>query len=147
MSPISSRNSVPPLASTKSPRRVCVAPVNDPRTCPKSSLSSSASGTAAQLTATNGAFLRGPSAWMSRATSSFPVPVSPNTSTGVDVAATRRTSSFTARIPLLRPMRVPPGIASRTARRRATFSARIARSPIARSKSTRTTSSLNGLVT
>ena len=42
-------------ASTKRPARALVAPVNAPFTWPNSSLSSSASGSAAQLTATKGA--------------------------------------------------------------------------------------------
>ena len=54
MSPISSRKSVPPSASSNLPRRSSIAPVNAPLTCPKSSLSISSSGMAAQLTSTNG---------------------------------------------------------------------------------------------
>ena len=54
MSPISSRNRVPPSASTKRPRLGAVAPENAPRVCPKSSLSSRLSGRAVQFTATNG---------------------------------------------------------------------------------------------
>ena len=52
MSPTSSRNSVPPFASSKRPTRCAIAPVNAPRSCPKSSLSSSPVGMAAQLTLT-----------------------------------------------------------------------------------------------
>ena len=54
MSPISSRNSVPPSASSKRPMRVVNAPVNAPFSWPNSSLSSSSRGIAPQLTGTNG---------------------------------------------------------------------------------------------
>ena len=43
MSPISSRKSVPPSASSKRPRRRAAAPVNEPFSCPKSSERSSVS--------------------------------------------------------------------------------------------------------
>ena len=54
MSPISSRKSVPPLACSKRPIRWRSAPVKAPRSWPKSSDSSSVSGSAAQLTLTKG---------------------------------------------------------------------------------------------
>ena len=54
MSPISSRKSVPPWACSKKPRLRAEAPVNAPRSCPKSSLSMSSRGMAAQFTLTNG---------------------------------------------------------------------------------------------
>jgi hypothetical protein len=54
MSPISSRKSVPPCACSKKPRFLACAPVNAPRSWPKSSLSMSSRGMAAQLTFTNG---------------------------------------------------------------------------------------------
>ena len=53
MSPISSRKSVPPSASSKRPMRCAMAPVNAPRSWPKSSLSSRPVGMAAQLILTN----------------------------------------------------------------------------------------------
>ena len=77
MSPISSRNSVPPSAVSKVPRLRAAAPVNAPFSCPNSSLSSSVSVRAAHETATNGARWRGLRAWMARASSSLPVPLSP----------------------------------------------------------------------
>jgi len=52
--------------------------VNAPRTWPKSSESSSVSDSAPQLSATNGRSLRAELKWMARATSSFPVPDSPD---------------------------------------------------------------------
>ncbi len=48
-----------------------------PFTWPKSSLSMSSSGMAAQLTSTNGPEARRLPAWIARATSSLPVPFSP----------------------------------------------------------------------
>ena len=51
MSPTSSRNSVPPLHCSNLPIRLVAAPVNEPFSCPNSSLSRSVSGMAAQLTA------------------------------------------------------------------------------------------------
>ena len=62
---------------SRRPTRSRTAPVNAPRTCPKSSLSRSSPGSAAQLTATNGPPLRGEWAWSARATTSLPVPLSP----------------------------------------------------------------------
>ena len=59
MSPISSRNSVPLWACSKRPLRSPSAPVKAPRSWPKSSLSSSDSVSAAQLTLMKGASLRG----------------------------------------------------------------------------------------
>ena len=50
---------MPPLAASKSPGRSWVAPVNEPLAWPKSSDSSSVSGTAPQLMATNGPAVRG----------------------------------------------------------------------------------------
>ena len=59
MSPISSRNSVPPAACSMRPILVAIAPVNAPFSCPNSSDSSSCSGSASQLMATNGLPTRG----------------------------------------------------------------------------------------
>jgi len=70
---------VPPLATSKSPARSCVAPVKAPRACPNSSLSSSVSVTAPQLMATNTPWARAEQSWMSRAMRSFPTPLSPVT--------------------------------------------------------------------
>ena len=53
ISVISSRNRVPPSASSHKPARSRSAPVNAPRTCPKSSESINSDGIAPQLTATN----------------------------------------------------------------------------------------------
>ncbi len=51
--------------------------MNAPFTCPKSSDSRSDSGSAPQLTATNGLSRRALLKWRARATSSLPVPLSP----------------------------------------------------------------------
>ena len=77
MSPISSRNTVPPGAVSSRPALASFAPVNAPFSWPNSSLSSRPSETAAQLMATNGAFARGDRRWISCAITSLPTPVSP----------------------------------------------------------------------
>ena len=81
MSPISSRNSVPPSACSNLPARRASAPVKAPFSWPNSSLSISSRGIAAMLTATNGPPLRLPKSCSARATSSLPVPDSPAIST------------------------------------------------------------------
>lgn len=73
----SSMKSVPPSASSKRPRRVFTAPVKAPLAWPNSSLSSSDSEMAAQLTGTKGRELRRLWACSARETSSLPVPLSP----------------------------------------------------------------------
>ncbi len=87
-SPISSRKSVPPLAYSILPFLRASAPVKAPFSWPKSSLSSRFSGMAPQLMATKGPPFRLLEWCMARATSSFPVPLSPTTSTDVSVVAT-----------------------------------------------------------
>ena len=81
MSPISSRNSVPPSACSKRPRRMVCAPVKAPRSWPNNSLSSKSLGMAAVLIATNGPLVRGECLCNARATSSLPEPDSPVIST------------------------------------------------------------------
>ena len=103
MSPISSRNSVPPSACSKRPARWRSAPVNAPRSWPNSSDSSSVSGSAAQFTFTKGRAARGEPPWISPATSSLPVPVSPVRSTVERLGATRCASSTAACIAALSP--------------------------------------------
>lgn len=61
-----------------------------PRTCPKSSLSIDVGASAGPSTGTKGCSLHGPILWIVRATRSFPVPVSPEISTGDLVAAASR---------------------------------------------------------
>ena len=86
--PISSRKIEPPSASANLPRLVAVAPVKAPRTWPKSSDSSSVSGIAAQFTLMSGISRCALWWWISRATISLPVPVSPVMSTVLLVCAT-----------------------------------------------------------
>ena len=64
---ISSRKIVPVWAASNRPARLATAPVNEPRTWPKSSLSSRLSERAPQLTRTNGPLPRGESSWIARA--------------------------------------------------------------------------------
>ena len=64
-------------------------PLKAPLTCPKSSLSMRLSGMAPQSTPTNGSLARFDAAWMDRATTSLPVPVSPWMSSVVVVGAIR----------------------------------------------------------
>ena len=71
-----------------------MAPVNEPRSWPKSSDSSRLSVSAAQETATNGPAARGLSAWMARARTSLPLPDSPSTRiVELDLAAVRASSN------------------------------------------------------
>lgn len=102
-SPISSRKMLPPLASSNIPLRSLTAPVKAPRAWPNSSLSSSPSASAEQLTATNGRERRGLSSWMARAISSLPVPVAPRSSTVLSVGATRAMARSTSRIGVVLP--------------------------------------------
>ena len=89
MSPISSRNRVPPSACSNLPTCLAAAPVNAPFSCPKSSDSINSAGTAAQFNVMKGCPCRGDFSWMARATNSLPVPVSPRMQTRVSLAATR----------------------------------------------------------
>jgi hypothetical protein len=78
---------VPPWAAANSPGRSALAPVKAPRRLPNSSLSARASGSAPQLTGTNGPALP-LSACSWRAISSLPAPLSPAISTGTAAGAT-----------------------------------------------------------
>ena len=86
----SSRNIVPPSASSKYPLRASVAPVKAPFSCPKSSESIVPSGMAPQFTAIYLACLRAEYACIICGKNSFPTPLSPTTSTDRSVGATRR---------------------------------------------------------
>ena len=77
MSPISSRNRVPPSACSNRPRRIVAAPVKAPRSWPNNSLSNRSFGIAAVLMAMNGLAARGLCRCSANATSSLPVPDSP----------------------------------------------------------------------
>ena len=88
ISPISSRNSVPPSACRKRPSRRLSAPVKAPFSCPNNSDSRRLSVRAAQFTATHGPSLRWLWLWMARATSSLPVPDLPLINTVASEGAT-----------------------------------------------------------
>src|SRR5262249_14099433 len=78
-SPISSRSRVPSFANAKAPLRSVNAPVNAPRSCPKNSLPDNSGTMLAQSRTTRSRlFGRESRRWMSRATTSFPVPLSPS---------------------------------------------------------------------
>ena len=135
-SPISSRKSVPPSAASKRPVAPRVAPVKAPRSWPKSSLSISAGGDGGAVhvderLARGG----GCAAWMARATSSLPVPVSPRMSTVASAGATWRTSASAWRSEALFPRISPERPRSRSSVRR--YSASLVRVAIRRSASSR----------
>ena len=69
---------MPPSADSNRPIRRSVAPVKDPFSWPKSSLSSRLSESAAQCTAMKGPRERGLAWWIACAISSLPVPDSPS---------------------------------------------------------------------
>ena len=93
----SSRNNTPPAANSIWPGFDCCAPVNAPRSNPKSSDSRSCSGNAAQLIAMNGPRHRGERWWMNRAMTSLPVPDSPCRHVVASVAATCVARRMTSR--------------------------------------------------
>ncbi len=64
ISPISSRKKLPPRAAANRPCLSRTAPVNEPFTCPNSSLSSRFSGSAPQLIERNGPSVRVERLWM-----------------------------------------------------------------------------------
>ncbi len=110
---------MPPSASSRRPGRAATAPVNAPRSWPKSSASTIVSGIAAQLVATNGPWERGEPAWSALATSSLPVPVSPSTSTFDGADAMRSMRSRNRFIASLEPISAcTPRLRSWTSRRR-----------------------------
>ena len=94
ISPISSRNKVPPLACSNFPIRCLMAEVKDPFSCPNNSLSISSVGIAAQFTSTNGPVARLLFSCTQRATSSLPTPLSPVISILASVGATFSIVSF-----------------------------------------------------
>ena len=72
-----SRYRVPRPASSSFPALAAAAPVNAPRSKPKSSLSMSPAGMLGRSTVTIGSGARGPQKWSACAARSFPVPLSP----------------------------------------------------------------------
>ena len=104
ISPISSRKMDPRSASSKRPSRRSAAPVKAPFSWPNNSLSSSVSGSAPTLTAMKGLDFRPLSTCSARATSSFPVPLSPSMSTVAVTGAICSTWTITSRTASLSPM-------------------------------------------
>ncbi len=104
ISPISSRKMVPLSAISSLPGLSRYAPVKLPFTCPNSSDSSRVSGMPAQLTGTNPTAARVLAAWMARATTSLPEPLSPVISTLASERATRSTSALRSEITVLVPI-------------------------------------------
>ena len=87
--PISSRNSVPPDATSIRPALGAVAPVNAPFSYPNSSLSNSCSGTLPKSIGIKGYSFLFDKTLIIRATTSLPVPFSPSINTLASVSATR----------------------------------------------------------
>ncbi len=77
-SPISSRNSVPPPAFSKAPRRSRSAPVNAPRSWPNEFAVDQLLGSAALLTATSGRLLAWTASMQLARDHFLPVPLSPS---------------------------------------------------------------------
>ena len=93
-SPISSRNTVPPSAASKAPRRAAWAPVNEPFSWPNSSLSISVGGIGAAVDDHERRRARaGSASWIASASKPLPVPVSPSSRTVESVAASRGRSA------------------------------------------------------
>ena len=86
-------------AASNAPFRVALAPVNAPRSWPNSSLSTSCSGSAAQLMATNGAVGTRPEPVQLPGHELLPVPLSPTISTVLGTGATRAICSRSRRSP------------------------------------------------
>ena len=103
---------MPPSASAIRPSFARSAPVKAPFACPNSSLSSSVSGNAAQLSATKGPAPRVLPPWIARASTSLPVPVSPVSRTVAPLFCARSTSASVSPSAALSPT-MPAGAAVR----------------------------------
>ena len=141
----SSKSSEPPLAVSKRPGRLRLAPVKAPAACPNNSDSMRLSGIAEQLTATKGPARRGLASWMARATSSLPVPLSPSMRTLAAVGATFSMSASTSAIRLLVPTMRDSPLSPLSCARRTRFSLKSVSFSRAFWVSTRVSSTLNGL--
>ncbi len=108
---------MPWSASSNRPRRSASAPVNAPRAWPNSSASMRSSLRAAQLSAQKARGLRGPSRCRARATNSFPLPLSPSTTTWNGARAARATSRRRATTAWLVPSMPPTAEVATQARR------------------------------
>ena len=143
MSPISSRNAVPPPAASSFPSLRESAPVNAPFSWPKSVDSTSSSERATMFTYVNGPPARRLFRWMNSATTCFPAPLSPVRSTVVFDAAARTAVSSRSRIgPVSSATREPvPSTRSDNAR----FALRSDRRSRSRSRTARSSSKSAGL--
>ena len=140
-SPISSRKSVPPLASSKRPRCRSVAPVKAPFSWPNISDSTRSRGMAAQLSLMYGPRTRCEPRWMSDAATSFPVPDSPVMSTRASVGAMRAIISCTCSTAGLRPTISSPSPSSSSSTR---LISRACRSSSAEARVSSTASGVSG---
>ena len=107
---------MPWFAVSRSPCFSPCAPVNAPRSWPKSSLSRRVSWSAPQSRMVREVAARGLLAWRARATSSLPVPLSPWIRTGESVRAALLTRASTRLIPGLRPTISGKGVMGRERR-------------------------------
>ena len=107
---ISSRNKVPPWAYSNLPIRLPDAPEKAPFSWPNNSLSMRFSGTAPQLMATKLWVRRLLCSCSERATSSLPVPVSPNNRISAGVSAIWAIISRNSTIALVVPMIRGPSV-------------------------------------
>ena len=95
--PISSRNNVPPAASSQNPCFLLSAPVNAPFSCPNRVEEASSFESRPQSTATKGPAARLLLACIFSAMCSFPVPLSPSINTLMLVGATSLILRFISR--------------------------------------------------
>src|SRR2546427_1097306 len=112
MSPISSRKTVPPSATSSLPRFWVDAAVKAPFSWPNSSDSRSSSDRATQFTGMNRRLWRRPQLWIDRARRSLPVPLSPRSRTVESLCATFLALSMTAFILGLAATRVSKRLSS-----------------------------------
>ena len=136
---------MPPSANSKRPSLRPTAPVNEPRSCPNSSDSSSVSDNAAHDTFTKGLPLRGEFSCKACAISSLPVPDSPRMSTVALVTAACRTTSSTDCSSGASPIRPSSRYRSCTRARRFAVSRISARFSIAFSSTASTVRTSSGL--
>ena len=122
ISPISSRNKVPPSASSKCPGLRCSAPVKAPFSYPKSSASRRVAGMAAAFSTIKGCLARGLRRCTRPAMSSFPVPLSPVSKTVAGDGATCCTIWYTRFQVGLEPITLARATWSTTWRLRTRFS-------------------------
>ena len=104
ISPISSRNSVPRSATSKSPRAGAIGARERAAHVAEQRRLEQALGDGAAVLAHERPAARAPFAWMARATSSLPLPDSPMRSTGTSERSRDRRAGTCARMGSLSPM-------------------------------------------